>query len=118
MFLVFNKQKIYSYIVAFSTVLVLLGMAKIYLNKSNEFVETFSNINKSANVKVEDNLVENNIIIKEWNDEDVEKLLQILKKYNINTNFYITNEWKNNHNFTINKIINYGYEIIEYNCSE
>lgn len=43
MFFVFNKQKIYSYVVAVSTVMLLLGIA-MYAEKNNETIETSSKI--------------------------------------------------------------------------
>lgn len=42
MFFILSKQKIFSYIIVFSTVVALIGMAKVYMNKSVEIVETFS----------------------------------------------------------------------------
>ena len=42
MFLVFNKQKIYSYLVSLSTVVVLFLFAIIISNKSEIIVDTFS----------------------------------------------------------------------------
>lgn len=48
MFLVFNKQKIYSYLVALSTVVVLFFVASLYSNKSEEIVQTVSNIKNES----------------------------------------------------------------------
>ena len=48
MFLVFNKQKIYSYLVALSTVIVLFFVASLYSNKSEEIIQTVSNIKNDA----------------------------------------------------------------------
>ena len=42
MFFVLSKQKILSYIIVFTTVVALIGMAKVYKNKSAEIIETFS----------------------------------------------------------------------------
>ena len=120
MFLVINKQKMFSYFVAFSTVVVLLGMAKIYTNKSAEIVETFSkareeNVQKKAEIAEENNYEKNNSIVisSNWKDNDVNELLLLLKKYNINMKFYLPKEWKSKHNASVNQIANYGHEICE-----
>jgi len=42
MFLVFNKQKIYSYLVAFSTIVVLFVIAATIGNKSGQLIQTMS----------------------------------------------------------------------------
>ena len=42
MFLVFNKQKIYSYLVALSTVVVLFIIAATVGNKTGELIQTMS----------------------------------------------------------------------------
>lgn len=115
MFLVFNKQKIYSYLVALSTVVVLLSMAKIYTNKSSEIVDTFSAAKTIPESTSNQNEPNNCITLKDdWTDNDVYQILQIMKKYNINMKFYVTKEWKVNHNASTNQISNYGHEILEY----
>lgn len=107
MFLVFNKQKILSYFVAFTTVALLLGMARLYTNKSGEVVETLSK------VKEEKNISENSILINSnWSDNDINVLLQVLERNKVNMKFYIDVEWKNNHNNSVIKIEKLGNEII------
>lgn len=44
MFLVFNKQKIYSYIVALSTVMLLLGVAMYIEKDNNQTISTSSKV--------------------------------------------------------------------------
>ena len=46
MFLVFNKQKIYSYIIALSTVAILFSGAKLFSNSEKEAIQTSASINK------------------------------------------------------------------------
>ena len=46
MFIVFNKQKIYSYLVALSTVIVLFFVATTFTNKSGEIIQTMSQAKK------------------------------------------------------------------------
>ena len=49
MFIVFNKEKIYSYIVALSTIVVLFMIANIVIGKNEDLVQT-SSINVLANL--------------------------------------------------------------------
>ena len=107
MFLVFNKQKIYSYLIAFATVVVLLGMAKMYKGKSGEIVETIANNKKNVDVNI--------LILNEnWTDNDVCQILQLLKKYNCNTKFMVNKNWKEQHIESINQMQKYEFEILEY----
>lgn len=55
MFLVFNKEKIYSYIIAVLTVVVLFTVSEIYI-KDERYVETSGNI---TNQEINENKVEN-----------------------------------------------------------
>lgn len=115
MFLVFNKQKIYSYLVAFATVVVLLGMAKIYKSKSGEIVETISNSKQIEENIGLNNEVENKFILSdEWSEKDVLQLLQLLKKYDCSSKFLVNKKWKEQHEQLINQIQKYGYEIAEF----
>lgn len=103
MFLVFNKQKIISYIIAFSSVVVLFGMARLYTNKSDEIIETVS---KSKEI-------ESCIVLNNWNQEDAEMLLQLLNKNGTKMKFYVDNEWKNQHSELIKRLENEGYEVVD-----
>lgn len=105
MFLVFNRQKIFSYIVTFTSVVVLLGMAKFYKNIPNSTIETLS---KSQ-------AIENSINIEEWNNEDIEILLQLLDKNNSKAKLYITKEWEKQNVDLVKYISNNGYEIVILN---
>ena len=63
MFFIFNKQKIYSYIVAASTVAILFVLSFFFINTENinknaEELEISSNVIKQNNIKSE---VENKI---------------------------------------------------------
>lgn len=62
MFLVFNKEKIYSYIIALTTVVILFGISIIYKDNEN-VVEVSTNIvneivteNNEASNKVKNNI--------------------------------------------------------------
>ncbi len=57
MFIVFNKQKIYSYLIALGTVAILFVIGFTMTNKADEMMQT------SANIE------ENNVIINQINEE-------------------------------------------------
>ena len=50
MFIVFNKQKIYSYLVALSTVVILFVIAFAVTNSSNDVLQTSTNSQEENNV--------------------------------------------------------------------
>lgn len=60
MFIVFNKQKIYSYLVALSTVVVLFAIAFAVTNE-NEMLQTSSNVEQNNVVVNENNQTINNM---------------------------------------------------------
>ena len=65
MFLVFNKQKIYSYLVALSTVVVLFFVASLYNNKSEQIIQTV------ANLKSENSVIQNKVKSNEYNSNNI-----------------------------------------------
>lgn len=61
MFIVFNKQKIYSYLIALSTVVVLFIFAFSITSSTKNTIQTSTNIEKNNNSNVITNQVKNNI---------------------------------------------------------
>lgn len=51
MFIVFNKQKIYSYLVALSTVVVLFVIAFIATSSPNQALQTSTNTEQVTNIE-------------------------------------------------------------------
>ncbi len=50
MFIVFNKQKIYSYLVALSTVVILFVIAFAVTSQPSQVIQTSTNIEESNNI--------------------------------------------------------------------
>jgi len=50
MFIVFNKQKIYSYLVALSTVVILFVIAFAVTNSPNDVLQTSTNLQEGNNI--------------------------------------------------------------------
>ncbi len=103
MFLVFNKQKIFSYFIAFTTVAILLGIANIYNSRLEETLETTSK-----------EVVNSMVISDSMETEDIENVAEIMKKNNINVRFYYSKEWKQQHESTVKKMVGMGFEMKEY----
>ena len=59
MFIVFNKEKIYSYIVALSTVVILFVFAFIATNKTENTVQTSTNTQQDSEQNYINAIVEN-----------------------------------------------------------
>lgn len=60
MFIVFDKQKIYSYLIALSTVVVLFIFAFVITKEPIHVVETSTNIEENNNIVNQNNVVKNN----------------------------------------------------------
>lgn len=113
MFLVFNKQKICSYIVALSTVAILLGGANIIKMKNNDTVLTSSSTQKLLPIyKVETEEKEVALTINcAWNADDIDTILDTLSKYKVKVTFFMVGEWVDKYPEAVKKIAEAGHEI-------
>lgn len=97
MFFVFNKPKIYSYLIVLSTVVVLFFTATVLSEANNmETLTTSSNIGMSNNYieKFETEKKEIAIVINCLEDDrNIEKILEKLEKNNVKANFALYGEW-------------------------
>lgn len=113
MFLVFNKQKIISYLVAFSTVAILFCGAGFFVPTLEESVQTSASTKKLLPIySVETE--EKNIALTincAWNADDIDKILDILSKYKINVTFFIVGDWVDRFPDAVKKISDAGHEI-------
>lgn len=113
MFIVFNKQKIYSYIVALTTVGILLGGATIFQNEKQEVIQTAARTSKLLPIySVETN--EKNIALTincAWNADDIDTILDTLSKYKIHVTFFMVGDWVDRFPEAVKKISESGHEI-------
>ncbi len=112
MFLVFNKQKIISYIVAFSTVAVLFFSAGLFTSK-NEAIQTSAKANKLLpiySVDTNDNKVALTINCA-WNADDIDRILDTLSKYDVKVTFFMVGDWVKKYPEAVKKIYEAGHEI-------
>lgn len=113
MFLVFNKEKIYTYLVSIFTVIILFGVASNINLNSAETIETASNTDKLLpiyKVKTEENKVALTINCA-WNADDIDKILEVLKKNNANITFFMVGDWIDKFPEYVKKISEAGHEL-------
>lgn len=111
MFFIFNKEKISSYFVAFSTVAVLFTMSLVVNNKKVLEVSSSTNENLPIyNVQTEDNAVSLTMNCA-WNADDIDSILDTLKKCNVKITFFIVGEWADKYPEAVKKISENGHEI-------
>lgn len=116
MFWVFNKQKIYSYLVAASTVAILL-VGSIFLtgNKMDAF-QTSSSLGKLVPIyNVDTNKQRISLTINcAWNADDVDKILEVLDKCNVKVTFFMVGDWVDKYEAQVKKIAEAGHEIANH----
>ena len=115
MFLVFNKQKICSYLVAFSTVVVLFIIAAAVGNKSGELVQTMSQskLVPIYNVQTEESKVAFTMNCA-WNADDVDLILATLEKHKVHITFFMVGDWVDKYPEAVKKISDAGHEIANH----
>ena len=122
MFLVFNKDKISSYLVVVSTMIILLFIGDIMLKNSNQIENKLENQNvistsSSTNKLVPIYSVETNekkvalTMNCAWNADDIEQILDILDRKNVKITFFMVGDWIDKYKDAIKKINEAGNEI-------
>ena len=115
MFLVFNKQKIYSYLVALSTVVVLFFVAASFTNKTDEIVQTMSKAKSVPIYNVETNEAKVAFTMNcAWNADDIDIILEVLKKHNTHITFFMVGDWVEKYPEAVKKIADAGHEIANH----
>ncbi len=115
MFIVFNKQKIYSYLVALSTVVVLFLVAATFTNKSGEIIETMSQAKKLPVYSVETSEPKVAFTMNcAWNADDIDSILATLEKHKVHITFFMVGDWVNKYPDAVKKISAAGHEIANH----
>ncbi len=117
MFLVFNKQKIYTYIVSIFTVLILFGVATVLnQNQSGSEVPTSSTNSKLLpiyNVQTTENEVAFTMNCA-WNADDIDLILETLEKNKVKITFFVVGDWLDKFPEAAKKIYDAGHEIASH----
>lgn len=115
MFIVFNKQKIYSYLVALSTVIVLFFVAATFTNKSGEIIQTMSQAKKLPIYNVDTNEPKIAFTMNcAWNADDIDQILATLSKHNAHITFFMVGDWVEKYPDAVKKISEAGHEIANH----
>lgn len=113
MFIVFNKQKIYSYIVAFSTVIILFCGATFFTSPDFATIQTSASEGKMLpiySVDTKDKKIALTLNCA-WNADDIDSILDTLSKYKVQVTFFMVGDWVNNYPDAVKKISQAGHEI-------
>ena len=113
MFLIFSKEKIYTYIVSIITVVLLFYIANnININK-NQVVETSAKTEKLLpiySVKTEEKKVSLTMNCA-WNADDIDKILEVLKNNDVKITFFMVGDWIDKYPEAVKKIYEAGQEV-------
>ncbi len=112
MFFVFNKQKIISYLVAFSTVIILFCGASFFMPKLDDSILTSSNLKSLPIYSVNTNEKKVSLTINcAWNADDIDLILETLDKHKIKVTFFVVGDWVEKYQEAVKKIHLAGHEI-------
>lgn len=116
MFLVCNKQKIYTYLVSIVTVVLLFCVANSLGSKQNT-VQTSATNNKKLlpiyNVETNENKVAFTMNCA-WNDDDIDSILRTLEENNTKITFFMVGDWIDKFPESVKKINEAGHEIASH----
>ncbi len=114
MFLVLNKEKILSYIIAISAVALLFVFASgIYSNPTEQSALVSANSSKQLPVYCVDT-AENKVALTmncAWNADDIDSILETLSKHNCHITFFVVGDWVTKYPDAVKKIHDAGHEI-------
>ena len=110
MFIVFNKEKISSYLILLSTVVILFGIA-FSVNAKNT-VETAAATKQLPiySVATEEKKVAFTMNCA-WNADDINSILNTLSKNNVKITFFMVGDWVQKYPEAVKKIAEAGHEI-------
>lgn len=109
MFLVFNKEKIQTYLVSILTVAVLIAVANIDTTKTISVSATQKYL-PIYNVKTEEKKVAFTMNCV-WNADDIDSILETLKNNDVHITFFIVGNWVDKYPEAVKKIYEAGHEI-------
>lgn len=113
MFLVFSKEKIYTYLVSIMTVILLFYVASNFKVMQGDTIETGATGERLLpiySVKTEEKKVALTMNCA-WNADDIDKILEVLKQNNVKITFFIVGDWIDKFPEYVKKINDAGHEI-------
>ena len=109
MFIVFNKRKIYSYLVSFSTVVILFAIAFTVTTDSSIITSATAREMPIYNVDTKENKISLTMICA-WNEDDIDSILKTLKDNNVKITFFMVGDWVDKFPEAVKKISDAGHE--------
>ena len=105
MFLVFNKEKIYSYAIAVFTVAILFVVAATYTNNTN-VISTSSTPSRKLPIYCVDTKEKKVAFTMNcaWNADDIDSILETLEKCNTKITFFMVGDWVSKYPEAVKKI--------------
>lgn len=113
MFIVFNRQKILSYLVAFSTIVILFGIAFSVTNENAVITSSTVRELPIYNVKTDQKKISLTINCA-WNADDIDKILKTLKGNDVKATFFMVGSWVDKFPEEVKKIAKEGHEIANH----
>ena len=112
MFLIFSKQKIYTYLISIITVLLLFCVADTLTvdNKAMQASSTTEKLLPIYNVKTDEKKVSLTMNCA-WNADDIDKILEVLKLNDTTITFFMVGDWIEKNQEAVKKINEAGHEI-------
>lgn len=120
MFIVLNKEKIYTYVISVVTVVMLFGIANILYVGENAKKQEIENSKEVANsqtrklpiynVETEEKKIAFTVNCA-WSSDDIDTILEALKRQNVKITFFIVGEWADKNPEAVKKIYEAGHEI-------
>ena len=112
MFLIFSKQKIYTYLISIITVLLLFCVADTLTvdNKAMQASSTTEKLLPIYNVKTDEKKVSLTMNCA-WNADDIDKILEVLKQNDTTITFFMVGDWIEKNQEAVKKINEAGHEI-------
>ena len=112
MFLIFNKDKIQTYIVSILTVAVLIVVANIGNVKTIQTSAT-TKLLPIYNVQTEENKIAFTMNCA-WNADDIDSILETLKNNDVHITFFMVGNWVDKYPEVVKKIHDAGHEIASH----
>ena len=109
MFLIFNKDKIQTYIVSILTVVVLIVVANIGNVKTIQ-TSAATKLLPIYNVQTEENKIAFTMNCA-WNADDIDSILETLKNNDVHITFFMVGNWVEKYPEAVKKIYDAGHEI-------
>ncbi len=110
MFIVFNKEKINSYIILLSTVVILFSLAFTMTAKQTIQTSAATKELPIYNVDTQEKQIALTMNCA-WNADDIDSILDTLSKYKIHITFFMVGDWVEKYPEAVIKISKEGHEI-------